>query len=239
MTDIDKLRQEKAIEMAKNGGYSLERIRDESGYSSCLCVTQLLRKRGIKPFPKTENRIKKENRNYEVLTFRALGFSHNEIAERLNTNTAVIASVLCNFGIRGPASEDIRKKQIFIKTCKWCGEKFETDNAQKIFCSNKCGRASGHKKNDIIRRARKAAAVVDNDISLLKVCKMANGVCALCGELVDWSDIKVVNGKKHASRLYPTIDHIIPLASGGLHSWNNVQLAHQHCNSSKQNRYGS
>lgn len=41
------------------------------------------------------------------------------------------------------------------------------------------------------------------------------------------------NGKKCSSIYYPTIDHIIPLSKGGLHSWNNIQLAHLSCNSSK------
>ena len=37
----------------------------------------------------------------------------------------------------------------------------------------------------------------------------------------------------HIKRLYPTIDHIIPLSKGGTHTWNNVQLAHMCCNAGK------
>ena len=32
---------------------------------------------------------------------------------------------------------------------------------------------------------------------------------------------------------YPTIDHVMPLAKGGMHSWDNVRLAHHGCNSAK------
>lgn len=32
---------------------------------------------------------------------------------------------------------------------------------------------------------------------------------------------------------YPSVDHIVPLAKGGLHSWDNVQLAHFKCNTLK------
>jgi 5-methylcytosine-specific restriction endonuclease McrA len=32
----------------------------------------------------------------------------------------------------------------------------------------------------------------------------------------------------------PTVDHIIPLAKGGTHTWDNVQLAHWSCNSDKR-----
>ena len=32
---------------------------------------------------------------------------------------------------------------------------------------------------------------------------------------------------------YPSIDHIIPVSRGGLHSWDNVRLAHFLCNAVK------
>jgi 5-methylcytosine-specific restriction endonuclease McrA len=36
--------------------------------------------------------------------------------------------------------------------------------------------------------------------------------------------------------LYPSIDHIVPLAKGGNHTWNNVQLAHHYCNTLKRDK---
>ena len=36
---------------------------------------------------------------------------------------------------------------------------------------------------------------------------------------------------------YPSIDHIVPLSWGGLHSWANVQLAHHGCNTAKGAKY--
>ena len=35
---------------------------------------------------------------------------------------------------------------------------------------------------------------------------------------------------------YPSIDHVIPLAKGGLHAWSNVKLAHKGCNEQKGDR---
>ena len=35
---------------------------------------------------------------------------------------------------------------------------------------------------------------------------------------------------------YPTIDHIKPISKGGTHTWDNVQLAHFHCNSIKSDK---
>lgn len=34
--------------------------------------------------------------------------------------------------------------------------------------------------------------------------------------------------------MYPTIDHIVAMANGGGHTWDNVQLAHAICNSYKR-----
>lgn len=56
-----------------------------------------------------------------------------------------------------------------------------------------------------------------------------NWICALCSESVD----------PELSSRHPrmkSIDHIMPVSLGGLHIWENVQLAHFGCNSSKNNR---
>ena len=34
---------------------------------------------------------------------------------------------------------------------------------------------------------------------------------------------------------YPSIDHVIPVSKGGTHTWDNVKLAHRHCNTMKSN----
>lgn len=58
--------------------------------------------------------------------------------------------------------------------------------------------------------------------------------CALCGREVNPSDIWYSEtGRKCFGRTYPTVDHIIPLEKGGMHTLENVQLACKRCNSSK------
>lgn len=69
----------------------------------------------------------------------------------------------------------------------------------------------------------------DDSITLDAVIERYGGICQLCGKPVDRSD--KANG--HIKRLYPTVDHIIPLSKGGAHTWANVQLAHMVCNSRK------
>lgn len=72
----------------------------------------------------------------------------------------------------------------------------------------------------------------DEGITLKSVRIKYNDVCQICGLLVD--DTAIENG--HIKRLYPTIDHIIPLSKGGSHIWSNVRLAHMACNAGKCDR---
>jgi 5-methylcytosine-specific restriction endonuclease McrA len=72
----------------------------------------------------------------------------------------------------------------------------------------------------------------DEGITLKKVRAKYHDVCQICGLMVD--DTAMVNG--HIKRLYPTIDHIIPLSKGGTHTWENVRLAHMSCNAGKRDK---
>lgn len=61
--------------------------------------------------------------------------------------------------------------------------------------------------------------------------------CQICGRKVDVTD-RWVNerGRWCFGRSYPTIDHIVALASGGTDTFDNVQLACKRCNSKKQDK---
>lgn len=82
------------------------------------------------------------------------------------------------------------------------------------------------------RASRYGCKDFDKTITLRALIARDNGVCQICGKQTDDSDI--TNG--HIGRMYPTLDHIIPLSKGGSHTWDNVQLAHMHCNAGKCNR---
>lgn len=71
----------------------------------------------------------------------------------------------------------------------------------------------------------------DESITLNAVITKYDGICQICGQKVDKSDIK----DGHIRKRYPTVDHIIPLSKGGSHTWDNVQLAHMGCNAGKCN----
>ena len=81
-------------------------------------------------------------------------------------------------------------------------------------------------------RAYAYGVAYDKSISLKKVMERDNGICKLCGQPINKADFS----SKSVGPLYPTIDHIIPLSKGGGHTWDNVQLAHMYCNSTKGDR---
>lgn len=82
-------------------------------------------------------------------------------------------------------------------------------------------------------RAIKFGCEFQTGISLRKLIDRDGLVCRICGKECDMSD------KTYGTHgpLYPSVDHIIPLAKGGAHSWSNVQIAHCMCNSQKGANY--
>lgn len=71
------------------------------------------------------------------------------------------------------------------------------------------------RRRQATRRARKRAAVVEV-VDPAAVWTRDRGVCGLCGEVADSADWH--------------LDHVIPLAAGGEHSYANVQVSHPRCN---------
>ena len=70
----------------------------------------------------------------------------------------------------------------------------------------------------------------DPSVTLKNLYERDGGICQICGEPCDWQDKSWgTNGP-----MYPSLDHIIPRANGGTHTWDNVQLAHCICNSYKR-----
>ena len=96
-----------------------------------------------------------------------------------------------------------------------------------IKCQCGIGTGGHHKE-----RAKAFGCKYDSAVTLYKVLERDRGVCQICGQPTDIEDIQ--NGR--IGRMYPTIDHIIPMSKGGPHTWENVQLAHMYCNSGKRDR---
>lgn len=116
-------------------------------------------------------------------------------------------------------------------TCAVCGAQFIKGRRNK-YCSRSCANKNKNRNKD--NRINKDR-IVDKDISLQSLYKRDNGICYICGRVCDWNDYIVKNGTVICGDRYPSIEHVKPISKGGLHSWENVRLAHRICNTRKGN----
>lgn len=123
-------------------------------------------------------------------------------------------------------------EQAAFRQCAICGELFVPRSDKQITCSSECTRRKANRKD---RRMRYRQGITkDKDITLETLFRRDHGICYLCGVECDWNDIETrEDGTKIAGDWYPSIDHVRPLAKGGLHAWDNVRLAHRICNTIK------
>lgn len=128
-------------------------------------------------------------------------------------------------------------KEVYVVKCKQCGNTFETQRKDKVYCSDICSKRYHNSTHWQKRRAYKMNAMEDRDIHIKLLYQREEGICYLCGKKCDWNDCKTINGAFVGGNNYPSIDHVVPLSKGGKHSWDNVRLAHRICNIHKRDRY--
>ena len=121
--------------------------------------------------------------------------------------------------------------QMRFGVCAACGGVFVQTSSK--YCSKECAKRTANAKHKD-RRIRKIKEVRQTAIDLKRLAEQSRDVCALCGQLVDWEDYEMRGDAFIAGDNYPSIDHIMPLSKGGVHSWANVQLAHRRCNYMKR-----
>jgi len=116
------------------------------------------------------------------------------------------------------------------------GRKNRINNWTPTYCCHACMlRAS--RRSSRARRRKREHTLTYKAIPLVELIERDNGICQICGKPVDLTDGWYDECDQfHVGRNYPTVDHIIPITRGGDNTWNNVQLAHQHCNSAKCDR---
>lgn len=134
--------------------------------------------------------------------------------------------------IKKQQKEKEQKRKEREHPCAVCG----AVTSRPVYCSDKCAKKAERKRREIKRRHAIEKVMVDKDITVKGLYKRDNGVCHICGRKCNTEDY-VMNGDVFiAGDWYPSIDHIIPLAKGGEHSWGNVALAHRRCNSLKSDK---
>ena len=113
--------------------------------------------------------------------------------------------------------------------CKTCLRPFTalSSNGSARYCSTGCGArpASDRSKERHRRRALELDAFVSH-VERMDIYERDRWMCQVCGAKV--------NGRlSYPHPRSPSLDHVIPLASGGTHEPANCQLAHLICNSTK------
>lgn len=123
-----------------------------------------------------------------------------------------------------------RLKWLLPRTCDRCGDVWKGWGSLAQFC-RECARA-----RYLLERVKRRAKIKtgDNTISLQRLWERDEGTCYLCGDRTDLPSVWYGwNSRAHWMPKAPTIDHIKALANGGTHTWDNVALAHNCCNSEK------
>lgn len=124
-------------------------------------------------------------------------------------------------------------EQEAVSFCPVCNSAFY---GRPKYCSDDCMRRACNSKGKDKRLRRLRDRQID-DITLQALYERDNGKCWICGGDCDFDDyFRDQNNNFIVGGNYPSIDHVYPLSKGGLHSWDNVKLAHHYCNTVKSNK---
>lgn len=118
----------------------------------------------------------------------------------------------------------LKNCMVGLVLCRYCGIKkhFKTRAKKRKYCSKRCEKRYDKQNREHLRRANGPVDI----IGLKTLAKKSNYLCALCG-------VKCVHPTSLNANNEYSMDHIIPLAKGGTHTWDNVQLACRQCNGLK------
>jgi hypothetical protein len=122
-----------------------------------------------------------------------------------------------------------------LLSCKICHQDFRPlfNSKRRTICySDICRRAKAYEALKVspyalLRRANRVRANRTELFTHRQIFERDDWRCHLCGGKC------ITGGDGRVAPLYPTLDHITPLAQGGTHTSDNVQTAHRKCNSSK------
>lgn len=126
---------------------------------------------------------------------------------------------------------EARLRSLSEHKCKNCGCTFVPvyPSKNRTFCSQDCLHTYGRRVAKAQRRARERALPYES-VDPMAVFERDGWQCHICGGHVP-SDLRGL-----PVDLAPELDHIIPLAKGGHHVWDNLGLAHRKCNQDKSDR---
>jgi 5-methylcytosine-specific restriction endonuclease McrA len=128
------------------------------------------------------------------------------------------------------------------KTCLYCKSEFRTSRSVKTHCSRTCSlkdrawKPEGMKAKGVraryTQRRREAQRNGDKDLTTYTIWKAESGRCRACSkQTIDPTTPRKLKPAKRDA--WASLDHIVPLSSGGTHTWANAQLLCYPCNSGK------
>lgn len=116
------------------------------------------------------------------------------------------------------------------KPCRVCGQLIGP--RRRTYCSETCS-AHGRIENsaDRVHRFRlPAKRAGDRGITITRLLKRDGPRCYICKRITTKKK-RTAQGKR--PKLMATIDHVVPIAAGGGHTWDNVRVACWKCNAKK------
>lgn len=122
-----------------------------------------------------------------------------------------------------------RRQRTLIVKCRECGVVFVPEYGSKLraFCSDQCRRNYNRRVGKATRRVRLRTNGPAVPIDPIAVFRRDKWRCQLCGVRTP----RRLRGTTHDRA--PELDHIVPLALGGTHTWDNVQCVCRKCNREK------
>lgn len=120
------------------------------------------------------------------------------------------------------------QKPITQHVCKECGRAFtpEYGNKHRAFCSVQCSVRHGRRISKGVREARKRGNGYE-PVNPIRVFERAGWRCYLCGRETP----RALRGTCESNA--PEVDHIVPIAKGGRHTYANTACACRACNQTK------
>lgn len=130
------------------------------------------------------------------------------------------------------AARDSARVEDKARSCAVCGCEFiaeYTGGRRQVFCSDECRhkKKREYSRTGKKKRKYKIRGVRVESVNYLRVLDRDKWTCRLCGTKTP----KRLRGTYQDNA--PEIDHIIPIAMGGEHSYSNTQCACRKCNATK------
>jgi 5-methylcytosine-specific restriction endonuclease McrA len=140
-------------------------------------------------------------------------------------STAIYCTPSCSSRAASRAKTEHKRA---ARRCPCCGQMFSPPygRSQARYCSDACSVKQNRRVGRAARRARERGATVEV-VDPFKVFDRDGWRCCLCNIATPRSLRGTLNDRA------PELDHIVPLAAGGEHSYRNTQCACRRCNSSK------